>query len=122
MAAEESRLLSYDRRVWHKKILPPHPCVVEGAIANTLFCIYCAYPLVCLASSLIPSAGAGGFTRDPICFLMIIIVSPLLAMLFRIWAINIARREALVWRSRRLLQLYAKTRCETIGGVHRRRG
>ena len=111
-AAEELRLLNYDKRIWFRKILPPSPSSFAGTVANVVFYMYAVYPFVFFLAF---NGSFSGETGDTSFKLFVILASTTMAILARMWAIKTARKNALIRRSRRLLGLYAKSRGEMTG-------
>ena len=103
--------LTYNQRIWYKKIMPPFLNTLEGRLANFVFYLYgfCALYFVVMSPFLF--LGRQGLDRglawSPIVGAA---MSFLIAMLARVWAISAARRYALLRRARRLLILYSKAR------------
>lgn len=110
---EELIKLTYNQRIWYKKIMPPFLNTLEGRLANFVFYLY-GFGALCYVGVL-PFLLLGrpghyrGFAWSSIAGL---VMSLLIAMLARAWAISAARRYALLRRARRLLILYSKTRDE----------
>ena len=109
---DELTKITYDQRIWYKKIVPPYSNTIEGKLANIVFYLYGCTTLlyIIMMPFLLLSRRIEGEFGWVV--MVSVVGSFLLAILARIWAISAARRYALLRRARRLLILYSNTRGE----------